>query len=87
MTERPTDITGSSVLDESVPFARRHIGPAPEDQAKMLAVLGYSSLEDLVDTAVPVLGAQRHARSRWTPAAPSTRCSTSCVSSPAATRC
>jgi glycine dehydrogenase len=40
-------------LDASVPFARRHIGPAREDQAKMLAVLGYSSLDDLVDAAVP----------------------------------
>ncbi|MDQ1601765.1 MAG: glycine dehydrogenase, partial [Actinomycetota bacterium] len=40
-------------LDASVPFARRHIGPAVEDQAKMLAVLGYSSLDDLVDAAVP----------------------------------
>ena len=40
-------------LDASVPFARRHIGPAGEDQAKMLAVLGYSSLDDLVDAAVP----------------------------------
>ena len=40
-------------LDASVPFARRHIGPAAEDQAKMLAVLGYSSLDDLVDAAVP----------------------------------
>jgi glycine dehydrogenase len=53
VTDRPTDLTGNRVLDASVPFARRHIGPAPEDQAKMLAVLGYSSLDDLVDTAVP----------------------------------
>ncbi len=57
MTERPSEPTigtgGSGVLDASLPFARRHIGPAPEDQAKMLAVLGYSSLEDLVDAAVP----------------------------------
>ena len=61
MTERANDPTGSpssqtspsSVLDASLPFARRHIGPAPEDQAKMLAVLGYPSLEDLVDAAVP----------------------------------
>jgi glycine dehydrogenase len=44
---------GGSDLDAAVPFARRHVGPAPEDQAKMLAVLGYSSLEDLVDAAVP----------------------------------
>ncbi len=57
VTERPSEPTtgtsGSAVLDASLPFARRHIGPAPEDQAKMLAVLGYSSLEDLVDAAVP----------------------------------
>ncbi len=45
--------TDASPLDAGLPFARRHIGPAPEDQAKMLAVLGYSSLEDLVDAAVP----------------------------------
>ncbi len=44
---------GISALDAGLPFSRRHIGPAPEDQAKMLAVLGYSSLDDLVDAAVP----------------------------------
>jgi glycine dehydrogenase len=43
-----------SPLDAGVPFTRRHVGPAAEDQAKMLAVLGYSSLDDLVDAAVPV---------------------------------
>ena len=37
----------------ALPFAGRHIGPAGEDQAKMLAVLGYASLDDLVDAAVP----------------------------------
>ena len=42
-----------SALDSTVPFLRRHIGPAPEEQAKMLAVLGYSSLEDLVSATVP----------------------------------
>jgi glycine dehydrogenase len=47
-----TDVE-TSTLDASLPFARRHIGPAPEDQAKMLAVLGYSSLQDLVGAAVP----------------------------------
>ncbi|HYJ77418.1 MAG TPA: aminomethyl-transferring glycine dehydrogenase subunit GcvPA, partial [Actinomycetes bacterium] len=40
-------------LDAGLPFARRHIGPSPDEQAKMLAVLGYSSLDELVDTAVP----------------------------------
>jgi glycine dehydrogenase len=49
--QRPRD--HGSPLDAGLPFARRHIGPAPGDQAKMLAVLGYSSLEDLVDAAVP----------------------------------
>jgi glycine dehydrogenase len=42
-----------SPLDDSIPFSRRHIGPPPEDQAKMLALLGYSSLDELVDAAVP----------------------------------
>jgi len=44
--------TGSP-LDAGIPFSRRHIGPSAEEQAKMLAVLGYSTLDDLVDTAVP----------------------------------
>ncbi|MGH8939104.1 MAG: glycine dehydrogenase (aminomethyl-transferring), partial [Actinomycetes bacterium] len=37
----------------SLPFFRRHIGPTPQDQARMLEALGYSSLEKLVDSAVP----------------------------------
>ena len=49
-SERPSQ---RSALDDTVPFARRHIGPAPEDQAKMLAVLGHGSLSDLVAAAVP----------------------------------
>ena len=32
---------------------RRHIGPSADEQAKMLAVLGYRPLDELVDTAVP----------------------------------
>jgi glycine dehydrogenase len=43
----------ASALDGGLPFDRRHIGPSPDAQAKMLAVLGYSSLEDLIDAAVP----------------------------------
>ena len=34
-------------------FERRHVGPSVDDQAKMLAELGYRSLDDLVDAAVP----------------------------------
>jgi len=40
-------------LDAGIPFSRRHIGPSADDQAKMLAVLGYPTLDELVDTAVP----------------------------------
>src|SRR5262249_45458112 len=34
-------------------FPRRHIGPRPKDLPRMLEVIGYSSLDELVDTAVP----------------------------------
>ena len=40
-------------LERGTPFARRHIGPTPEEQAKMLALVGAASLDDLIDTAVP----------------------------------
>ena len=40
-------------LERAVPFARRHIGPSETDQAKMLAVVGHGSLEELVSAAVP----------------------------------
>ncbi|HZG93582.1 MAG TPA: aminomethyl-transferring glycine dehydrogenase [Mycobacteriales bacterium] len=36
-----------------MPFADRHIGPSEDEQAKMLAVVGYGSLDELVDAAVP----------------------------------
>ncbi|MDQ1586524.1 MAG: glycine dehydrogenase, partial [Actinomycetota bacterium] len=53
MTTAPPPAAPTSELDLGVPFSRRHIGPAPEDQAKMLAVLGHGSLEELVAAAVP----------------------------------
>ncbi len=34
-------------------FANRHIGPSPSEQAKMLAELGYNSLDDFVSALVP----------------------------------
>jgi glycine dehydrogenase len=34
-------------------FADRHIGPSTDERAKMLAVLGYGSLEDLAAAALP----------------------------------
>ena len=48
-----TDSSATSPLSRTVPFSRRHIGPATADQDKMLAVLGYGSLDELVDAAVP----------------------------------
>ena len=34
-------------LERAVPFSRRHIGPSPEDQERMLALLGHASLDEL----------------------------------------
>ena len=34
-------------------FAQRHIGPAPADQARMLALIGYDSLDELTAAALP----------------------------------
>ncbi|MFI0408815.1 aminomethyl-transferring glycine dehydrogenase [Actinomadura sp. 3N508] len=34
-------------------FADRHIGPSPDDQARMLAAIGYAGVEALIDDAVP----------------------------------
>ena len=35
------------------PFETRHIGPSPSEQAEMLALLGYESLDALMGAAVP----------------------------------
>ncbi len=40
-------------LEAASPFAARHIGPSADEQAKMLAVLGHGSLEELAEAAVP----------------------------------
>ncbi|SFO90109.1 glycine dehydrogenase [Amycolatopsis arida] len=49
-------------------FASRHIGPAPAEQAKMLAECGYGSLDALVDAAVPA-GIRQHGELRLPSAA------------------
>ncbi len=36
-----------------LPFARRHIGPAPDDIATMLDAIGAGSVEELMDAAIP----------------------------------
>jgi glycine dehydrogenase len=49
MSDRPrlTD------LDHAVPFRRRHVGPSAAEQQAMLDVLGFDSLDALMDAAVP----------------------------------
>jgi glycine dehydrogenase len=37
----------------SASFARRHIGPSPDEQADMLKALGMASLDDLMSSTVP----------------------------------
>ena len=49
--QRPAD--RSEVLEPFERFLRRHVGPSDEEQAGMLKVLGYETLDGLVDAAVP----------------------------------
>ncbi|WP_328337324.1 aminomethyl-transferring glycine dehydrogenase [Streptomyces violaceus] len=44
-----------SELEEAVPFEQRHIGPDHEACAKMLAHVGYGSLDELTAAAVPAM--------------------------------
>ncbi|GLF95750.1 aminomethyl-transferring glycine dehydrogenase [Streptomyces yaizuensis] len=45
--------TPLSRLEQGIPFEQRHIGPDAEAQAKMLAQVGYGSLDELTAAAVP----------------------------------
>ena len=49
MSDHPT-LEG---LDAATPFVDRHVGPRPDDVAAMLESLGYSSLDELMQDAVP----------------------------------
>ncbi|MGH9117436.1 MAG: aminomethyl-transferring glycine dehydrogenase [Acidimicrobiales bacterium] len=49
MTDRPT----LGELDRAERFVDRHIGASPDDVAKMLATVGFGSLDDLTAAAVP----------------------------------
>ncbi|WP_327292581.1 aminomethyl-transferring glycine dehydrogenase [Streptomyces sp. NBC_01198] len=53
MTDPTPRRTPLADLEAGLPFARRHIGPDAADQAKMLAQVGYGSLDELTDAAVP----------------------------------
>jgi glycine dehydrogenase len=48
-----TDRLSLAQLEQAAPFAARHIGPSADEQAKMLAVVGYGSLDELVADAIP----------------------------------
>jgi glycine dehydrogenase len=48
-----TDHLTLADLDGATPFSARHIGPTRDEQAQMLHTLGFSSLDDLMDAAVP----------------------------------
>ncbi len=43
----------SGDLTYGVPFVGRHVGPSPDEQRRMLDVLGYASIDDLMDAAMP----------------------------------
>jgi glycine dehydrogenase len=49
MSDQPT----LAELESSAPFAGRHIGTRPDEQARMLAAVGYSSPTELCAAAVP----------------------------------
>ena len=59
----------SRELEDPAAFARRHIGPDADEQAAMLAVLGFASLDALIDAVVP---AAIRAQRRWNCGAPRT---------------
>ena len=42
-----------AALEDRAEFVARHIGTTPEDEAAMLAALGYASRAALIDAVVP----------------------------------
>ncbi|HSN21355.1 MAG TPA: glycine dehydrogenase, partial [Usitatibacter sp.] len=48
-----TSRTSLAELEDHAAFRRRHIGPGEEEQAAMLAFLGFPSREALVDAVIP----------------------------------
>src|SRR5258706_14216966 len=43
----------SADITYGVPFAGRHIGPGTDEQRRMLEAVGYGSIEELMDAAIP----------------------------------
>ncbi len=40
-------------ISESSPFIHRHLGPTAEQRDEMLSDIGYASLDELLDAALP----------------------------------
>src|SRR5690606_41665323 len=49
----PPHFPYTTLFRSPLPFAARHVGPNAEERAKMLAHLGFGSLDELTDAAVP----------------------------------
>src|SRR5262245_61004466 len=43
----------ADLLADPDSFVRRHIGPSPSEIEQMLQILGASTLDELIDTAIP----------------------------------
>src|SRR5436190_930840 len=48
-----TTTTRGSTISPADSFVPRHVGPSEAEVAEMLAVIGYSSLDELIDATVP----------------------------------
>src|SRR5437868_1303318 len=53
LQETPVAAAVNAVLAPTDTFVRRHIGPDEAEQREMLALLGFNTLDELVDATVP----------------------------------
>ena len=72
MNDRPAQAESPSLaeLEAGTPFADRHIGPRPDELARMLDAIGVGSLDELADCAVPPSIADRPAGAVAEPSLP-----------------
>jgi len=73
-------------LEQADPFAERHIGPAADEQARMLDALGYASMDALLTDAIPASIREKLALA-CRPRRPRHRPPRNCARSRTATRC
>jgi len=53
LSENQSSLAAPALLAQSEQFLHRHIGPNADDAREMLAQMGFKSLDELVDAAVP----------------------------------